>query len=176
MKKLNLTDLNRISENEFKLTQKNKIIVILENIRSMQNVGSVFRSCDAFLIEKIILAGITPTPPHREIHKSALGAENTVDWLYVIDLLPEINKIKNEGYTIIGIEQTDESTFLQNYTFTKEQSYCFVFGNEVEGVRLETLTACDLVIEIPQFGTKHSLNVSNSTSILLWEAIKQMNY
>jgi 23S rRNA (guanosine2251-2'-O)-methyltransferase len=169
MKKLSMEDLNRLSKEEFKNADKKKIIVILDNIRSMHNVGSVFRTSDAFAIEKIMLCGITAQPPHREIEKAALGATESVDWEYHPKTLDIVNQLKAECYIIISIEQAENSVFLQNFETKVEEKYAIVFGNEVEGVQQEVINASDYCIEIPQFGTKHSFNVSVCAGIVLWE-------
>lgn len=169
MKKLSMEELNRLSKEEFKSADKKKIIVILDNIRSMHNVGSVFRTSDAFAIEKIMLCGITAQPPHREIEKAALGATESVDWEHHPHTIEIVNKLKAEGYIIISIEQTETSVFLQNFETKAEEKYAIVFGNEVEGVQQEVINASNYCIEIPQFGTKHSFNVSVCAGIVLWE-------
>lgn len=169
MKKLSMDELNRLSPEEFKAAQKNKIVIILDNIRSMHNVGSVFRTADAFAVEKIILCGITARPPHRDIEKSALGATTTVTWEYEESTLNAVNKLKNSGYRVLAIEQTEDSTELQDFEFNYHSPYAIVLGNEVEGVQQEVINACEGCIEIPQFGTKHSFNVSVTTGIVMWQ-------
>lgn len=169
MKKLSMEELNRLSKEEFKNADKKKIIAILDNIRSMHNVGSVFRTSDAFALEKIILCGITAQPPHREIEKAALGATESVDWEYHPKTIEVVKKLKSEGYKIISIEQAENSIFLQNFETKLDEKYAIVFGNEVEGVDQEVIYASDYCIEIPQFGTKHSFNVSVCAGIVLWE-------
>ena len=169
MKKLSMEELNRLSKEEFKNADKKKIIVILDNIRSMHNVGSVFRTSDAFALEKIILCGITAQPPHREIEKAALGATESVDWEHHPKTIEVVKKLKSEGYKIISIEQAENSIFLQNFETKLDEKYAIVFGNEVEGVDQEVIYASDYCIEIPQFGTKHSFNVSVCAGIVLWE-------
>lgn len=164
-----MDELNRLSKEEFKNIEKKKIIVVLDNIRSMHNVGSVFRTSDAFAIEKIMLCGITAQPPHREIEKAALGATESVDWEYHPNTLELINKLKAESYTIISIEQAENSVFLQDFKTSIDEKYAIVFGNEVEGVQQEVINVSDYCIEIPQFGTKHSFNVSVCAGIVLWE-------
>lgn len=175
MRKLLITELNRLTIEEFKKTAKQKIVVVLDNIRSLHNVGSVFRTCDAFCIEAVYLCGITATPPHNEIHKSALGAEDSVTWRYFEETLPAIESLKIEGYTIIGIEQVEKSIILTGFKPELGQKYAVVFGNEVKGVQQKIIDKCDYCIEIPQFGTKHSLNVSVSVGIVLWEMIKSIS-
>ena len=164
-----MDELNRLSPEEFKSTQKNKIVIVLDNIRSMHNVGSVFRTADAFAVEKIILCGITARPPHRDIEKSALGATNTVTWEYEENTLTAVEKLKDSGYKVLAIEQTENSTVLQAFEFNYHSAYAIVLGNEVEGVQQEVIDACEGCIEIPQFGTKHSFNVSVTTGIVMWQ-------
>ncbi|CAL2088709.1 RNA methyltransferase [Tenacibaculum sp. 190524A05c] len=169
MRKLRNNELGRISVDEFKEAEKTPIIVVLDNIRSLNNVGSVFRTSDAFLIEKIYLCGITATPPNKEIHKTALGATESVAWEYVEDTLTLIEKLKDEGVKVFAIEQADNSTKLNQLTVAKEEKYAIVFGNEVKGVQQEVVTASHNCIEIPQLGTKHSLNISVSCGVVLWD-------
>jgi 23S rRNA (guanosine2251-2'-O)-methyltransferase len=168
MKKLKLEELNRLSEEEFKKAKKNPVVLILDNIRSLHNVGSAFRTADAFRVEKLFICGITGQPPHREIHKTALGATETVDWEHVQEAQEVILKLKREGWKIICMEQTDSSLPLQQFKPEANKKYAFVFGNEVFGVNEALIEKADLCIEIPQFGTKHSLNVSVSIGILCW--------
>ena len=172
MKKLGVTELNRLSQEEAKNANKAPFVVVLDNIRSLNNVGSAFRTSDAFGIEKIILCGITGTPPHRDIHKTALGAQETVAWEHAATTKLAIERLKSEGYKIALIEQIDTSISLEKYPFSKEEKTAFVFGNEVFGVSEEVLELADVAIEIPQFGAKHSLNVSVTIGVVLWEAIK----
>lgn len=167
-----MNELNRKSVDEFKEAEKNKVIVVLENIRSMQNVGSVFRSADAFLVEAIYLIGYTPQPPHRDIHKTALGATETVNWTYFQKSSDAIVALKAAGYQIFGIEQTEGSILLQDYQMGPDEKIALIFGNEAEGVEQETLSACDGCIEIPQFGMKHSLNISVAAGVVLWELVR----
>lgn len=171
MKKKSLEELNRISIDQFKKAEKLPVTIVLDNIRSMANVGSIFRLADAFLIEKIYLCGITAKPPHREIHKTALGSEESLDWQYFENVKDALDLLKQNKYSILGIEQTDKSIFLDNFNF-ENKKYAFIFGNEVEGVSYDALNYCENILEIPQFGTKHSLNVSNSVSIIIWEFYK----
>lgn len=175
MKKLRITELNRLSPDEFKTTNKIPLIVVLDNIRSMHNTGSVFRTGDAFVIEAVYLCGITNTPPHAEIHKTALGAEDTVDWKYFEDTHEAIKELKNEGYKVLAIEQVENSTMLTDLKLDKGQKYAVVLGNEVKGVQQTVVDLCDGCIEIPQFGTKHSLNVSVTGGIIIWEFFKLMH-
>lgn len=167
-----MDELYRKSVDEFKEAEKNKVIVVLENIRSMQNVGSVFRTADAFLVEAIYLIGYTPQPPHRDIHKTALGATETVSWKYFQQTSDAIAELKAAGYKIFGIEQTEGSILLQNFKKTDDEKIAIIFGNEAEGVDQETLLQCDGCIEIPQFGMKHSLNISVAAGVVLWEIVK----
>lgn len=169
MKKIANEELNRISIKEFKTASKNPIILILDNIRSMHNVGSAFRTADAFRAEKIILGGITAKPPHREIQKTALGATESVTWEYHSELLEVVQKLKSEGWKAIAIEQAMESTSLEKYQFQSDEKYIFIFGNEVFGVSEELMEKVDDCLEIPQFGTKHSLNISVSIGVILWD-------
>ena len=168
MEKLKNKDLQRISIEEFKNSRKTPITIVLDNVRSSLNVGSVFRTADAFLIEKIILCGITPTPPNKDIRKSALGSTNSVDWEYEDNTIDAVLKLKKNNYTIIGVEQVKESIMLDNFKISEDQ-IAIIFGNEVDGVMNEVINLCDKVIEIPQFGTKHSLNISVSSGIVIWE-------
>ena len=169
MKKLKNKDLNRISVDEFKATQKTPLIVVLDNVRSLNNIGSVFRTSDAFLIEKIYLCGISATPPNKEIHKTALGATASVDWEYMEETIDVVQKLQQEGVKVLAIEQAENSTKLDNFLPKKNQKYAVVMGNEVKGVQQEVVNASDLCIEIPQFGTKHSLNISVTTGVVLWD-------
>lgn len=169
MRKLKLDELGRVSADEYKEIEKHPIVVVLDNVRSMHNVGAVFRTSDAFLIEKIYLCGITATPPHKEIHKTAIGAENSVDWEYVEDSNDLIIKLKEDGFQIVTIEQTEGSVLLNEFEVDSIQKYAIVMGNEVDGVQQSIIDACDTCIEIPQSGTKHSLNVSVCTGIILWK-------
>ncbi len=169
MRKLKMEELNRISSEEFKIKDKTPVILLLDNIRSLHNVGAAFRTGDAFLIHKIYLCGITGTPPNREIHKSALGAEDTVEWEHSIDAIETLKNLKANGWKIISLEQTEGSTLLQDFTPQKNERYCFVFGNEVFGVQDELIQLSDACVEIPQYGTKHSFNVSVSMGIVLWD-------
>jgi 23S rRNA (guanosine2251-2'-O)-methyltransferase len=172
MEKLRMDALNRISTEDFKASAKTPIIVVLDNVRSMHNVGSVFRTADGFLIEKIYLCGFTPQPPHRDIQKTALGATETVAWEYAEDTATLIKTLKKEGITVIAVEQVTNSILLQNFTCTTEK-IVVVFGNEVDGVSDAVIALCDVAIEIPQLGTKHSLNVSVAAGIVLWKLFEQ---
>lgn len=172
--KLKLEELNRIDVETFKKTEKIPLIVILDNIRSMHNVGATFRTADAFLVQEIILCGITPQPPHREIHKAALGATESVDWSFEVDINATINDLKSQGFEIIGIEQTTNSKMITDFTIDKTKKYAVILGNEVEGISDEALQNIDSFIEIPQLGTKHSLNVSVCGGIVMWEFAKAL--
>ena len=172
--KLSLSGLNRIGVEEFKQKEKNPIVIVLDNIRSMNNVGSVFRTSDAFLIEKIFLCGITPKPPHREIQKTALGATETVEWEYKHTTFDAIDELKGKGYLIYSIEQAVGSIMLNDFIFPKQEKVAIVFGNEVEGVDQEIINISNGVIEIPQFGTKHSLNISVSAGIIIWDLFNKL--
>jgi 23S rRNA (guanosine2251-2'-O)-methyltransferase len=169
MKKLSMDELNRLSTEEFKSAEKTKVVIILDNIRSMHNVGSVFRTSDAFAVEKIILCGITARPPHRDIEKSALGATASVVWEYEESTLEAVQKLKEKGYQIISIEQTENSHTLEDFEFSYHQPYAIIFGNEVDGVQQEVINQSNHCIEIPQFGTKHSFNVSVTAGIVMWQ-------
>ena len=169
MRKLKNNELNRISVAEFKATQKTPLIVVLDNIRSLNNIGSVFRTSDAFLIEKIYLCGITATPPNKDIHKTALGATESVDWEYAEDTLTLVENLKEEGVKVLAIEQAENSTKLNTFFPDKNQKYAIVMGNEVKGVQQQVVNASDLCVEIPQLGTKHSLNISVTTGVVIWD-------
>jgi tRNA G18 (ribose-2'-O)-methylase SpoU len=170
--KLKLEELGRIDVDTFKKTAKIPLVVVLDNIRSMHNVGAAFRTADAFLVEKIILCGITPRPPHREMHKAALGATESVDWQYYESIKEAVIDLKTLGYEVIGIEQTTTSTMITDFEIDNTKKYALVLGNEVEGISDEILTDLDECLEIPQLGTKHSLNVSVCGGIVMWEFFK----
>ena len=174
MRKLKNNELGRITIAAFKAVQKTPIIVILDNIRSLNNIGSVFRTSDAFLIEKIYLCGICATPPNKEIHKTALGATASVAWEYVEDTLTLVEKLKAEDVKILAIEQAENSTNLNTFFPEKNVKYAIIMGNEVKGVQQEVVSASDLCIEIPQVGTKHSLNISVSCGVVLWDLFQKM--
>jgi tRNA G18 (ribose-2'-O)-methylase SpoU len=176
MKKLKLEELGRLSVDQFKDAEKLPVCIVLDNIRSLHNVGSVFRTADAFRIQKIYLTGITGTPPNREIHKTALGATESVDWEYAEKPADAVSRLKNEGFTIIVVEQTDESVALQTFTPAPYQKICLVFGNEIHGVSDEVIQWADLALEIPQAGTKHSLNVSVCAGIVVWELVRKLKF
>lgn len=174
MRKLKNEELNRLSVEEFKAKKKQSIVVVLDNVRSMHNVGSIFRTADAFLIEKVYLCGITAQPPHRDIHKTALGATESVDWAYREKTLDLIEELKENQYKIICIEQADESISLQDFMPYQDSKYCLIFGNEVFGVDNAIMEAADTCLEIPQFGTKHSINIAVSVGIVLWDFFKKL--
>ena len=174
VQKLKLEELGRIDVETFKQSSKTPLVVVLDNVRSMHNVGAVFRTADAFLVEKILLCGITPQPPHREIHKAALGATESVDWAYFESVTEALQSIKSEGYRVVGVEQTTGSQMITEFDFAKSQKYALVLGNEVEGISDEVLPLCDDFLEIPQQGTKHSLNVSVCGGIVMWEFFKHL--
>ncbi|MGE4512240.1 MAG: RNA methyltransferase [Chryseobacterium sp.] len=174
VQKLKLEELNRIDVETFKTVEKIPLIVVLDNIRSMHNVGATFRTADAFLVQKIILCGITPQPPHREIHKAALGATESVDWCHESDINTTINDLKSQGFEVVGIEQTTNSTMITDFMIDKSKKYAVILGNEVEGISDEALSTIDSFIEIPQLGTKHSLNVSVCGGIVMWEFAKAL--
>lgn len=174
MRKLAIEELNRISVEEFKAVGKIPVCIILDNVRSLNNIGSIFRTCDAFRIEKLYLCGITSCPPHKDIHKTALGATESVDWEYSDETIKVIRKLKSLGYTIFSAEQAEGSTSLQSMDLIKDKKYAIVFGHEVHGVEQEVIDMCDSCIEIPQEGTKHSLNIAVSVGIVLWEAYRQV--
>lgn len=172
MRKLLNRELGRKSVEQFREIQKSPFVIILDNVRSQGNVGSVFRTADAFLVEKICLCGITATPPHREIRKTALGATESVNWSYYLSTMEAVTEFKEKGYKLIGIEQAEGSVELQNMVIDIKDKYALVFGHEVNGVEQEVLNNCDLCIEIPQFGTKHSFNIAVSAGIVMWELNK----
>ncbi len=176
MRKLKNSELGRLNVQEFKQTDKIPLIVVLDNIRSLNNIGSVFRTSDAFLIEKIYLCGITAKPPHKDIHKTALGATESVEWEYVEDTLQLVEKLKNEKVEILAIEQAKNSTMLQDFNIQPTQKYAVIFGNEVKGVQQKVVSTSNYCIEIPQFGTKHSLNISVSVGVVLWDLFKKFRY
>ncbi|NVK65299.1 MAG: RNA methyltransferase [Flavobacteriales bacterium] len=172
-KKLKLWELDRVSEDEFKSQEKFPLIVILNDIRSLTNVGSFFRTCDAFNIEKLYLCGITAAPPHREIQKTALGATESMDWEHRESALELVKELKADGVTICSVEQTEETTLLQEVAQLPEKRFAIVMGNEVNGVDQDIVDSSDYIIEVPQFGTKHSLNVSVCAGIVMWEFAKR---
>lgn len=174
MKKLSMDELNRLSVEAFKNANKTPIVLILDNVRSLNNVGSAFRTADAFRITKIYLCGITGTPPHREIHKTALGATDTVDWEYIEDTVEAIKNLKKKGFKICALEQASHSVLLDEFQPKADEAYALIFGNEVFGVEEDVLLETDHVLEIPQIGTKHSFNISVSIGISLWDFVNKM--
>lgn len=175
MRKLKNEELGRLAVTEFKKAKKLPVIIVLDNIRSLNNIGSVFRTADAFLIQKIYLCGITASPPHKDIHKTALGATESVAWEYAENTLELIMRLKDEGKLICAIEQTEGSQMLNGFSPQNDTTYVLVFGNEVKGVQQEVVNSADEVIEIPQFGTKHSLNISVSAGVVIWDFWSKMN-
>lgn len=174
LRKLKITEMHRKTVEEFKEAQKIPLIVVLDQVRSLHNIGAVFRTADAFLVDQIYLCGITATPPHPELHKTALGAEFTVEWKYFKDTKDAINELHRDGYTVLSIEQCEGSTMLNDLVMEQGKKYAIVFGNEVKGVQQEVVNLCDGCIEIPQYGTKHSLNVSVTAGIVLWECAQRL--
>jgi tRNA G18 (ribose-2'-O)-methylase SpoU len=174
-RKLKNSELDRLEISEFKKAEKSPIIIILENIRSLNNIGSVFRTSDAFLIEKIYLCGITAKPPHNDIRKTALGSTETVAWEHAENTLDIVKKLKSENVTICAIEQAENATMLNDFQPQPNTKYAFVFGNEVKGVAQNVVNASDVVIEIPQYGTKHSLNISVSCGVVVWDVFSKLD-
>jgi len=168
-RKLKNSELDRKTVTEFKAAKKTPLIIILDNIRSLNNIGSVFRTADAFLVKKIYLCGITATPPHKDIQKTALGATETVDWEYQENIIDLIKTLQSENIKILSIEQAENATMLHNFIPASDQTYAVIFGNEVKGVQQEVVSTSDTVIEIPQYGSKHSLNISVSTGVVIWD-------
>lgn len=169
MRKLSNDELNRKSVPEFRASAKSPFIIVLDNVRSLNNVGSIFRTADAFLVEAVYLCGITATPPHREIHKTALGATESVAWRYFESAAEAVAELKTQGYSVVSVEQADEAVTLDSFVATPGRSYALVFGHEIRGVSEEVVNLSDACIEIPQYGTKHSFNVAVSAGIVLWE-------
>ena len=176
MRKLRNEELDRLTVEEMKKTMKNPLVIVLDNIRSMHNVGSAFRTADAFLCERVVLCGITAQPPHREIHKTALGATDSVDWEYHENSMQAIDLLKKQGFTIASVEQVDESISLEKFDLKHHEKIALIFGNEVRGVSQEIINNSDQVIEIPQFGSKHSLNVSVSIGVVIWDLISKLKF
>jgi tRNA G18 (ribose-2'-O)-methylase SpoU len=174
MRKLKLDELNRASVEEFKTHTKFPVAVVLDNVRSMHNIGSIFRTADGFAVEQICLCGITARPPHREIEKTALGATQSIYWTYYEDVLKAIEKLRLEGYQVIAVEQAEDSTMLNDFKPVAGKKYALVFGNEVNGVSEQVMQTIDICIEIPQFGTKHSFNIVVSAGIVLWDLFVKM--
>lgn len=182
-KKLNILEMHRMSIEQYKQSRKTQLVCILDDVRSMYNVGSIFRTADAMRIEEIVLCGITPRPPHPEIHKTALGAEESVDWSYRSDAMQAVSELKEKGYVVLAVEQAEGSIMLHDFadetdrlgvSGASQRGIAMVLGNEVNGVRQEVVDLCDACIEIPQFGTKHSLNVSTAAGIVMWEIVKHL--
>ncbi len=174
MEKQTMQALKRLSLEEFRLSRKLPVALLLDNVRSGLNVGSIFRTADAFALQKIVLCGITAQPPHREILKTALGSTESVTWEYFTDTSEAVNSLKNDGWRVFAVEQTTTKTWLQDLLLQTDENYAFVLGNEVNGVSSEVLALCDGSVEIPQFGTKHSLNVAVAAGIVAWEISKQL--
>lgn len=174
MRKLKITEMNRLSVEKYKEIGKTPLVIVLDNVRSMHNVGSVFRTSDAFRVEQVYLCGITAQPPHAEIHKTALGAEEAVDWVYETDTMVTVNTLKTKGYKVYAIEQCEGSVSLEKMCVSKSERYAIVLGNEVKGVQQSVIDQCDGCIEIPQYGTKHSLNVSVAAGIVIYEMGKKL--
>ncbi|APY12804.1 RNA methyltransferase [Seonamhaeicola sp. S2-3] len=175
MRKLKNSELDRLSIEDFKNSKKTPLIIVLDNIRSLNNIGSVFRTSDAFLIEKIYLCGITAKPPHKDIHKTALGSTETVAWEYAENTLDIVKKLKAENIKVCAIEQAENATMLNDFTVEANTKYALIFGNEVKGVSQEVVNASNEVIEIPQFGTKHSLNISVSCGVVIWDMFSKLS-
>ena len=175
-RKIRNNELDRKSIEEFKTAEKTPIIIILDNIRSLNNIGSVFRTADAFLIKKIYLCGITAKPPHKDIHKTALGATETVDWEYVEDTLELVEKLKLQKIKVYAVEQAENAMMLQDFVPEKDSVHAIIFGNEVKGVQQKVVSASDAVIEIPQLGSKHSLNISVSCGVVCWDIFQKLYY
>jgi len=171
-----MDQLNRVDVDSFKSQEKTPLVLVLDNVRSMHNVGSAFRTADGFAIEKIVLCGITATPPHREIEKTALGATQSVEWIHEKETTAAVLKLKEEGYKVYAIEQAEDSIFLNDFIADSSEKYALVFGNEVHGVDEDVMAIVDGCVEIPQFGTKHSFNVSVTMGIVLWDLVKKMRF
>ena len=174
MRKLKNTELDRLSVDEYKVTDKTPITVVLDNVRSCNNIGSVFRTSDALLIEKVILCGITATPPNKDIHKTALDAEKSVPWEYFEETELAVARLKENGYRVFAVEQVENSISLPDFTPEKDQKLALVFGNEVKGVQQSVVNSCDGAIEIPQYRTKHSFNISVSAGIVVWDLVYKL--
>lgn len=174
MRKLKITEMNRMSAEEFRNSDKMPLVVVMDEVRSMYNVGAVFRTADAFRVAGIYLCGITAVPPHPEIHKTALGAEDTVEWRHFPTTREAVDSLRADGFTVLSVEQAEGSTMLQDMRIEKGRKYAIVMGNEVKGVKQEIVDICDSCLEIPQFGTKHSLNVSTTAGIVIWEFAKKL--
>ena len=175
-RKLKNSELDRKSVSEFREAEKTPIIVILDNVRSLNNIGSVFRSADAFLLKKIYLCGFTAKPPHKDIQKTALGATETVEWEYTADTLEVVEKLRQQGVKVYSVEQAENAQFLNDFQPQRETTYAFIFGNEVKGVQQQVVSASDGVLEIPQLGSKHSLNISVSAGVVIWDVFSKISY
>lgn len=175
MRKIKNEELNRLTPEAYENAKKIPVIVVLDDVRSAMNVGSAFRTSDAFRLEKIYLCGITATPPHREINKTALGAQDSVNWEHMDSIVSCVQRLKQDNYTIVCVEQADKSTSLLDFNVSNDKKYAFVFGNEVFGVNDSIIEASDVVLEIPQYGTKHSLNISVSIGVVLWDFLSKSN-
>ena len=175
MRKLQNSELDRLNVEEFKKAEKIPVVIILDNIRSLNNIGSVFRTADAFLVKKIYLCGITATPPHKDIRKTALGATESVEWEYREQTLELVEELKVQGIQTVAVEQAENTVILQEFSPVMSQELALIFGNEVKGVSQEVVSACDSVLEIPQFGTKHSLNISVSAGVVVWDVWSKLN-
>lgn len=176
IRKLKLDELNRATISEFKAQDKLPVAVVLDNVRSMHNIGSIFRTSDGFAVEQVVLCGITAHPPHREIEKTALGATQSVNWTYHVDVVEAVKQLRADGYRIIAIEQAANSKMLNTFTPTSDEKYALIFGNEVNGVSDDVMAIIDDCIEIPQFGTKHSFNIVVSAGIVLWDFFAKLNF
>lgn len=176
LRKLKITELNRLSCEEFQQVDKTPLIVVLDNVRSLHNIGSIFRTADAFLLEAVYLCGICSVPPHAEIHKTALGAEDSVSWKYFAETTDAVSELKSEGYQVFAVEQAVGSIMLPDLKLEQGVKTAIILGHEVKGVQQDVINMCDGCIEIPQFGTKHSLNVSVTGGILIWEIFKQLTH
>ena len=173
-RKLLNSELPRLTPQDFKVAEKVPLVLVLDNVRSQHNIGAAFRTADAFRVAKIYLCGICAVPPSAEIHKAALGAEDTVDWHYEQDTLALVQALKQEGYTLVAVEQAENSVQLHHFTPERDKKYALIFGNEVKGVQQQVVNTCDLAVEIPQWGTKHSLNVSVSIGVVLWDIVGKL--
>jgi tRNA G18 (ribose-2'-O)-methylase SpoU len=176
MRKLSLRELNRVSISDFRQQEKAPVVLVLDNVRSALNVGSAFRTSDAFTLEKILLCGITAKPPHREILKTAIGATESMEWAHFSETTEAVKQLKDEGYKIWAVEQAEESVWLQDFKVGPDEKYALVFGNEVAGVSEEVMALADGALEVPQFGTKHSLNISVCVGVVCWELFSQWKY
>jgi 23S rRNA (guanosine2251-2'-O)-methyltransferase len=176
IRKLHITEMERLSPEEFQQASKTPLVVVLDNVRSQHNIGSVFRTCDAFLAQAIYLCGISSVPPHPEIHKTALGAEDTVKWIYKEDTVDAVKELQAKGYIVYAVEQAEGSVLLPALQLPQDSKIAIVLGHEVKGVQQQVIDCCDGCIEIPQLGTKHSMNVSVAGGILIWEIFKKLQY